>query len=391
MEAVFKEAVFKEALYIRDIREKNGSISCVHKLLFFFLLLFFVCASRHISAQDISRLAVYSAKGEKFSIAYNGQTRVYRTEPLPSGGISIQNKDYIQTKDNSVVEIRSNPGGMMILIADNSQVRFESAGGSSSVQVITLIFGRIRIINTLSSQSVIVRAGRTVIEAGSGDINIDYARYPWVDDQVNRTLVISTIKDGAVVTVPAQTKQTVIKKDNGSVAVKSNAKKKRSAAEEYQIDMLENETLYIDPIMMIAEKRSLYEGLEQFWLRKGYGSVQFSYQPAGFIPPVNEAAPAYSPAAVEKKPYNEPSAAAPDSVPAAPLDPSPKKKSKTGLKVLGIVGGSLLAAGGLAVQYGIPYLAPDLAPDRNTQNTYFVAGFIPLGLGIITIIGSIIQ
>ncbi|MDR2490452.1 MAG: hypothetical protein LBD20_03510 [Spirochaetaceae bacterium] len=372
------------------IHEKNEKFNGVHKLLFFFLLLFFVCASHHISAQNISRLALYSAKGEKFSIAYNGQTRVYRPEPLPSGGISIQNKDYIQTKDNSVVEIRSNPGGMMILIADNSQVRFESAGGNSSLQVITLIFGRIRIINTLNNQSVIVRAGRTVIEAGSGDINIDYARYPWVDDQVNRTLVISTIKDTAVVTVPAQTKQTVIKKDNGSVEVKGNAKKKRSTADEYQINMSEGETLYIDPIMMIAEKRSLYDGLETFWLRKGYAGFQSGRQPAGFIPDISEA-PAVHQSAVEKKPYNDPAVVSPDAAPAAVLDPAPKKKSKAGLKVLGIVGGSLLAAGGLTVQYGLKYIAPPLVPDRNTENTYFVAGFIPLGLGIITIIGSIIQ
>jgi hypothetical protein len=47
-------------------------------------------------------------------------------------------------------------------------------------------------------------------------------------------------------------------------------------------------------------------------------------------------------------------------------------------------------AGGAGMM-AFPYIAPGTLPDKNTENTVFVGGFIPLGLGLITIVGSILQ
>jgi F0F1-type ATP synthase membrane subunit c/vacuolar-type H+-ATPase subunit K len=338
-----------------------------------------------MSAMPVSRFAVYAAKGEKFSISYDGQVRVYRVDPIPSGGISVQKRDHIQTKDNSVVELRSYPAGVTILIADNSSVIIDGPEEGGTMQLLTVVSGRVRVINTTSDQTVIIRAGRSLIEVRAGDINIDYAVYPWIEGRADRTLVVSTLEKSALVTIPAITAEQAAlnnkKNDNKKTSLKKNKMLNK------QFAMAEGETLYIDPILAIVERRPLYQGLESFWTRKGYGAggAPANIYPAGFSPVLSEA----QRPVLESKPYQPPAVAAPETP--APPAAEPKKKSKTGAKIAGIVAGTLLIGGGAAMQYVLPAAVPALAPDRNSQNTLFVAGFIPMGLGLITIIGSLVQ
>lgn len=376
------------------------------KLTFTIIMLLFLLPAYKAPAETVNRFAVYAARGEKFSIIYEGQARVYRPEPIPSGGISIQRKDQIQTKEGTV-ELRSFPSGLTVLIGDNSAVVFESAGDNSDNQVITLVYGRIRIINEMGRQTVTVRAGRSLVEAQHGDINIDYAVYPWIEGRADRTLVVSTLKNGAIVTVPpsaaerAALEQGSSKKKNIQVVdMRVPSKRIRVSMDDHQILMNEKESLYIDPILSVVEKRSLYEGIEPFWIERGYGpqeSLANVYN-AGYSPIMGEiqmAAKQPAPAPVQSQtrpnitgqPLTSQNAA-PSLLPAE--EKPPKKKSKAGLRVLGIVTGSILMAGGAGMM-AFPYIAPGTLPDKNTENTVFVGGFIPLGLGLITIVGSILQ
>jgi hypothetical protein len=313
-------------------------------------------------------------------VSYDGQVRVYSVSPIPSGGISVQKKDRVQTKDGSIVELRSNPPGVIILLSDASSAVFESSGENSDYQVITLHFGRMRVINMTENQTILVRAGRSIVEIENGDVNIDYAIHRWNDEKMNRTLVVSAIHEGALVTMPLVAAERVELEKRGRVKTQEEKIKLVRG----QVVMNAGETLYIDPIMSIVEKRIIHESLEPYWAARGY-SFQL-YIPKVYTSAFSrdlESRPAYPPVDSEYRIKEE----------AAKEKKRAAKQSGDGKlfrKVLGVTLGSVLVAGGAAVSFGMEAIAPDLVKDRNDKNAFLVIGFIPLGLGVITIIGSIL-
>ncbi|MDR0551976.1 MAG: hypothetical protein LBG72_08185 [Spirochaetaceae bacterium] len=371
----------------------------------------------NIQAQQIERFAIYQAKGSKFSMSYDGQVRVYQTEPLPSGGISILRKDRLQTKDGTL-ELRSYPNGFALLIGDNTELVCESESGSADTYVFTLVYGRIRILNMLEEHTAVVRAGRSVVEIEKGDINIDYAAFTPQENGSEMTLVVSTLQNGALVTVPPGAKSRVVTQNavqtaaemSQTISTSKNGRKKKEPSppqlppvpQEEQIVinggriiMNEGETLFVDPVLSIVEKRGLTGDVMQYWTRRGYGKpIQGVITQAQPVVPADRYG-GFSPilSSTSHIIYTTPPAIQPSPAPVIeqmPLTPAAEKKPKKKNRVLGTVTGIVLMAAGAGMS-ALPIAAPDMLPDRNTQNTLFVGGFIPLGLGLVTLIGTLLQ
>ena len=62
------------------------------------------------------------AEGRDFALNSGGERRVYQASMLNSTGLSMRREDILQTSHDSFVELRLEPGGTRIKIAENTSL-----------------------------------------------------------------------------------------------------------------------------------------------------------------------------------------------------------------------------------------------------------------------------
>ena len=75
--------------------------------------------------------SVSQSGSDSFVVANNGRQQVYQTNTIPSNGVTLQNADMIQTGPGNYVEVRLDPSGAMVKLAENTSVVFTDLGTSS--------------------------------------------------------------------------------------------------------------------------------------------------------------------------------------------------------------------------------------------------------------------
>ena len=117
-----------------------------------------------LQAQSEKKITVTSARGVPFVlVGNNGVRQSYNPLDITTGtGITLKNGDMIQAASGVFVEVRVLPGTVSIYIAENTSLIFEDIGGSSSTQVIALVYGRIRIDQQYGGETIIVKTGISI-------------------------------------------------------------------------------------------------------------------------------------------------------------------------------------------------------------------------------------
>jgi hypothetical protein len=125
------------------------------------------------AAQSPAEGLIYYAEGAEFSISSGGTQYPYRAEDLRF--LSLEKADMVQTGPQSFVEIRFLPSGLLVKVAENSSIAFDGTGEDGSNILLSLLYGRIRVISGWNGQlaPAVIRLGSTVVDIVEGDIALD--------------------------------------------------------------------------------------------------------------------------------------------------------------------------------------------------------------------------
>jgi hypothetical protein len=138
---------------------------------------FWFLALPSLTAQSPVNGRIYYAEGADISITIGGVRYSYEAENLRF--FSLRKEDLVQTGPRSFVEIRFEPSGLLVKIAENSSFAFDGTGEAGGL-LLSLLYGRIRVISGWNEQPApaVVRLGSTVVDIVEGDIGLDYMVIP---------------------------------------------------------------------------------------------------------------------------------------------------------------------------------------------------------------------
>ena len=139
-----------------------------------FLMLFAAAPLSHSQEAQI-----YFTSGGEFSLSSGGYRANYRGGSPDSGALSMRKDDIIQTGAGSFVELRLEPGGTRIKIAENTSLICNGSGPEAMSTSFSLLYGRIRISTTGiwphgDGNTVFIRAGQVEAIFRQGDAGLDY-------------------------------------------------------------------------------------------------------------------------------------------------------------------------------------------------------------------------
>ncbi|MDR1278517.1 MAG: FecR family protein [Treponema sp.] len=136
-----------------------------------FLLVFLVSPS---FAQEGGEARVYFAEGGEFVLAAGGHRTVYQPDSIGVDGFLLHQGDILQTGPGGFVEIRLISHAMVLKIAENTSVSYETGKDGVSLG---LSYGRIMLStggNGASKEPVRVRPGTSEVVFRQGDMGVDY-------------------------------------------------------------------------------------------------------------------------------------------------------------------------------------------------------------------------
>jgi hypothetical protein len=122
--------------------------------------------------------SVNSAGSDSFVVASNGRQQTYQTGTIPANGLALQNSDMIQTGPNNYVEVQLGPSGATVKLAENTSVIFNDLGSTSHSAMLSLLYGRMRIVNSGNNGTVTIQIGNAAVEFVWGDMALDFAVIP---------------------------------------------------------------------------------------------------------------------------------------------------------------------------------------------------------------------
>ncbi|MDR1319274.1 MAG: FecR family protein [Treponema sp.] len=131
-------------------------------------------------AQEIQ---VFHAEGGDFAYTSGGRRVMYQPERLGREILSLNREDIIQTGPGSFVEIRINPGGTRIKVAENTSLVCGGGGSESGSLVFSILYGRVRLSTAGywpagEGGAVFIRSGTAEVVFRSGDAGIDFVVSP---------------------------------------------------------------------------------------------------------------------------------------------------------------------------------------------------------------------
>jgi hypothetical protein len=299
-----------------------------------FIFILAIAAPLTIPAQTVKAFSIIASRGGDIVIVrQNGDERRYEPQDIPATGIELFSSDTVQTAPDVFVSILISGSNGSITIAGNTSLNFEKIGGTSNTQVISLIYGRIKVQNDNPPETIIVRAGPSITEIEKGNVSFDYTLLPEGNNKSQPLLSVSTLSGTATV-VPSALTPTLDR-----------------------VKMKERETLSIDASANTLNRYPLNRKLADYWVNeKTSGSVTFE--------------------AVQ---------AASDDVFAVNTEFSQDERSAY-LKTQGIIAGLSCILGGILIQ-SIPYYTYTDWEDK-WRDIMFNAAWLPIGIGTFILLAS---
>jgi hypothetical protein len=307
---------------------------------------FFFAVSSAALAQDRPQGHIYYASGEDFTLTARGRREVYQPQGIAGAGLIVGDGDMIQTGGAGFVELQLVPSATVIKIAENTSFRFTGPelGRSLSLE---LLYGRLRII-TGPGENLAVKAGNAVVNLQKGDVSLDFVILPGDSGSARMSLRVGVFSgDAELVPLPGR-------------------------ADVSRIGVTGDETVSLEnhPPLFFVERRALDTAIVDYWVRHNF---------TGTAP---LAMPVIAPLRVSGA---EPALEEPDpQIRYTPPEYTPPARIER-IKNAYIIAGITLAAAGAALQ-GIGLAA--MYAGNSRADYYINAGFVPAGLGIITLVIS---
>lgn len=148
-----------------------------HKLLTYFGCIILLSAvPSFLNAQEIQ--ITYSSGGE-FSVSTGGYRVFYQGGSPDIGALVLKKDDVIQTGAESFVELRVEPSGTRIKIAENTSLACNGNGAETLSVSFSLLYGRMRIATESiwphgEGNAVYINAGQVETIIRHGDVGIDF-------------------------------------------------------------------------------------------------------------------------------------------------------------------------------------------------------------------------
>jgi hypothetical protein len=304
----------------------------------FFISLIIACSLPQILyAQTASGAVsiVYSVGGDFILTRSDGSRNIYNSTSISQNVILLQNADYIQTDSGAFVELLINPGETSIIIAENTSLVFENTGGPGGPNVISLVYGRVRVSQQRASLTTVVKAGQSITEIQNGSVNFDLVVPSESTD--TRLTFYATALSGSAVFIP-------------SAASPENAR----------IRIKRHETVIFYPNESKIDRQPMNKEIVTYWAvmtgtRNANGHIIEPPDVDRLVSPFDEPDYKYSGRAAY-------------------------------LKTRFLIAGMITMAAGAALQ-SVVHFTPDIWQD-DMGETVFYAGYAPLGLGIFMLLAA---
>ena len=351
-------------------------------------LLIFTLFGSFIYAQETQ--ISYTTGGE-FSLSSNGYRVSYPGSGPDTGALSLGTNDIIQTEEGCFVELRLEPGGTRINIAENTSLVCNGPGREALSLSFTLLYGKLRVTTSGiwphgEGSAVYIQSGKVETVFRQGDAGIDY--------------IVDT--SGTPLT-PLEPVLTVYNFSGSSEIRPGPWYIPRGPGTPRSFHVFEYESLTIEIANSLSYIERRYFGGEiiNYWNRHNYsGNAPFlTMRTAAGVQTLPAPVPAPAPAAPASA---APLEAAPQIVEQEPIiierieyvysdypqtiieqifPDNPFHKKLFRVKNFLISSGMVFTAGGIGMQIAGSYGIPSL--DKKTNTLLFNLGYVPLVMGLI--------
>jgi hypothetical protein len=146
-----------------------------------------------LHAQETAALRLYYAGGNEITLTMAGQGQTYSEYSFPGGGAALGPGDIVMTGRESTAELQLLAGGgeagavdeyreqaagsgPLIKLTEGSTLRFVSfADGTATLEI---LYGQLRVVSAAADSrdkvSLRIRAGNAMMDVSGGDFNVDY-------------------------------------------------------------------------------------------------------------------------------------------------------------------------------------------------------------------------
>jgi hypothetical protein len=324
--------------------------------------------------------SINSNGADSFVIANNGHQQTYQTGTIPASGLALQNSDMIQTGPNNYVEVQLDPSGAIVKLAENTSVIFNDLGSSKRGAVISILYGRMRIVNSSSNGTISIQAGTAAVEFSRGDLALDFAVIPGSSNKQPQ-FQVSTL--------------------SGTAQVVSSAASPGAA----KTPLYEHETVTFDVTTRLAviNRQPLNQEIAAYWSRNGFrqagmsphstylaqGGGQSALPAIGAYPAVTNTAPFGSTPQSGAHPFrDENSNTFESSMDMTNINWMSNENATLAVKNGGVFWGVLFIAAGVIGQGVSHYNMLGLETDLNDK--IFSFSYVPIGIGVITLVATYI-
>ena len=339
----------------------------------FCLILFFNLAVVLYSQQA----QITFSSGNEFTLSSGGFRINYYAGSTDAKTISLQKNDILQTSSNTFVELRLEPGGTRIKIAENTSLVCLGQEYGDMTLSFSLLYGRIRISTEGLWQygggnTVFIQAGKAETIFYRGDAGIDYIIRPGVSNLSRGEPVLTVYNfSGATILRPLSW-------------LLSNA-----SAQGFQANEYESLSMEIVDSLSYIERKPMEYGIINYWNRNNFSggtALPVPRQQAAAAQQYYETVPAppqnyidQTPVIIERIEYVYPEV--PPSIIKHVYPDNPLHKRLFRIKNCLISTGMFFTVAGISMQiagnYGIPKL------DKETNKLIANLGYLPFSLGLI--------
>jgi hypothetical protein len=335
---------------------------------------FFIMACAPVfgaAAQDNPEGRIFYVHGIEFALIIGEQQETYEPGILNSSRLSLGNGDMLRTGPGSFAELQILPHGTGIKAAENTLIQF--AWNDSKVPVITILYGRIRVVSGYSAPvpAVIVTAGNGISTVQNGDFSFDYVISPGGslnngEDVFKPKLQVydfSGLSNIALVST-----ETGISSDNWP---------------SIQINEYEAVSLEVNSSLALIERKPLDRGMVDYWNQYNFrGTPPLAMPDAALTFAEAAPVPAVTAAAVQESPERGRGMR-----PVPEYNFTESQRRLTRIKNALIISGLSMTVAGVSAQ-AIGYA--DLGQSDPALARFLANwGFIPIGIGISVLIASL--
>ena len=363
--------------------KKRNTRSTVFPLIFLLAFPFF------LHAQETAVLRLYHVEGNEITLTVAGEGQVYSEYDFPDGGVTLAPGGIVMTGRDSAAELQLLPEGGEAGAVDEYTEQAERAGPlvklteGSTLQFVSftdktatleILYGQLRAVSGGTADyedeiKLTIRAGNAAMDVSGGDFNVDYTIHPGeslIEKGRNGSLRLQVYSFRGATDI-------VLSGNNGAAS--------------FAVNEYERVAIEAGSTRSVIERKPLDPAILAFW-----ESMPFTGESPGIAP--GTTLPGRGSRLVMNENGEEryvvfpvidsESAALAGSRPAAaeetPLPPSGDQRKKLALKNAFLIAGTVLGGIGLGTNlYGMY----GSGPPAEIAASY---GYVPLGLGVVSLI-----